>query len=305
VRLTSPIVLVVQGRPGGRTRAVLLASGCALVLLVTGCGGSDPAPPQRPKAAPQLSAELVQLRRDEVLQRVEVAVTNHAKVPVEIQTVDLRVPGYSGGGPQAKNEPLPPGEVVNLPTPYGEVTCPDSGDVEVGDPMVVVQVRRAADPTSYTVELTPTDPRDLVHGIATSTCLTKRLTSEVSFSFGPWRRSGSGDDTVLHGTLHARLKAGTPFDVTQLRGTVIFDLLPEDPSTSPLAHLTPASRRADIPVLLRQARCDGHARGEIKKPYAFLVWLGPPGGEQRAVNPPIADRDAAAFEAVCYLGWHA
>jgi hypothetical protein len=294
--------VVVRG-PGAGTWAGRVAAGCILVLLATGCGGSDPAP-QRPEAAPQLSVELVQLRRDEVLQRVEIAVTNHARVPVEIQTIDLRIPGYSGGGPQPKNEPLPPGQVVNLPTPYGEVTCPDTGAVEVGEPTVVVQVRRASDPASYSVELTPTDPRDLVHGIADSTCLAQRLTSEVSLSFGRWRRSGSGNDTVLHGTLHARLRAGTPFDLTQLAGTVIFDLLPGDPSASPLAHLTPARPRADVPVLLRQARCDGHARGEIKKPYAFLVWLGPPGAEQRAVNPPIADRDAAAFEAVCHLGWH-
>ncbi len=291
---------------GGRaaTWAGRVATGCALALLVTGCGGSDPAPQPPPRSAPELSAELVQLRRDEVLQRVEVGITNHAKVPVEIQTIDLRVPGYSGGGPQAKDEPLPPGQAVNLPTPYGEVTCPDTGDVQVGEPTVVVQVRRVSDPTSYTVELTPTDPRNLVRGIATSTCLTQRLTRAVALSFGPWRRSGSGDATVLHGILHARLTADTPYDVTQLAGTVIFDLLPGDPSASPLAHLTPAARRADIPVRLRQSRCDGHAVGEVKKPYAFLVWLGPPGGEQRAVNPPVADRDAAAFEAVCHLGWH-
>ena len=77
------------------------------------------------------------------------------------------------------------------------------------------------------------------------------------------------------------------------------------PGRDPLAHLTPAAPRADVPVLLRQARCDGHARGEIKKPYDFLVWVGPADGEQPAVNPAIADRDAAAFEAVCHLGWHA
>lgn len=302
MRVSGSTLRVVPGRRAA-TWAGRAAAGCALVLLVTGCGGSDPAPQPPPRSAPELSVEIVQLRRDEVLQRVEIAVTNHAKAPVEIQTIDLRVPGYTGGGPQAKNEPLPPGQVVNLPTPYGEVTCPDSGEVEVGEPTVVVQVRRQSDPRSYTVELTPTDPRDLVHGIATSTCLTQRLTREVALSFGPWRRTGSGDGTVLHGTLHARLKSETPLDLTQLAGSVIFDLLPGDRSASPLAHLTPAEPRADVPVLVRQARCDGHARGEIKKPYAFLVWVGPSGGEQRAVNPPIADRDAAAFEAVCHLGW--
>ncbi len=280
------------------------APGLVLGLLLTGClGGSDPSPPPGP-AAPAVSAEVVQLRRDEVLQRVEIAVTNHAKVPIEIQTVELRVDGYSGGGPQQKDEPLPPGQVVNLPTPYGDVSCPQTGEVQVGEPSVVLRVRRESDPTSFTVTVRPTDPRGLVQGIAASTCLAERLTREVTLSFGPWRRTGSGDDTVLHGTLRARLHADRPIDITQLAGSVLFDLLPADPSARPLAHLTPAEPSARVPVLLRQARCDGHARGEIKKPYAFLVWLGPPGGEQLAVTPPTADADAAAYEAVCYLGWH-
>lgn len=288
-------------RRGGATGAA--ASLGALLLVASCAGGSDPAP-RPPHSAPGLSASIVQLRRDEVLKRVEIAVTNTSRVPVVIQTIDLHVPGYSGGGRQPEDEPLPPGQVVNLPTPYGEISCPATGDVGVGEPRVVVQVRRASDPTSYTVELTPTDPRGLVLGIATSTCVAQRLTSEVAMSFGPWRRTGSGADTVLHGTLHARLRADTPLDLTQLRGTVLFDLLPGDPTAAPLAHLTPARPRAVVPVLLRQARCDAHARAEIKKPYAFLVWLGPPGGEQLAVNPPVSVADAAAFEAVCHLGWH-
>ena len=52
-----------------------------------------------------------------------------------------------------------------------------------------------------------------------------------------------------------------------------------------LAALTPARPRASVPVTVSVASCSGHARGETKKPYAFLVWLGPPGGEQLAVEP--------------------
>ena len=288
-----------RGRPEVRRAAGALA----LALLATGCAGGDPAP-ARERQAPALSAELVQLRRDEVLHRVAIAVGNHARVPVEIQTVELTVEGYTGGGPQPKGEPLPPGQVVNLPTPYGDVTCGASGRPEVGEPTVVIRVRRAADPTSYTVRLRPTDPRGLVRSIAESTCLARQLAGEVSLSFGSWRRSGHGDATVLRGSLLARLLADRPLDLTQLAGSVIFDLLPGDPAATPLAHLTPSEPLARVPVLVRQARCDGHARGEIKKPYAFLVWVGRPGGEQHAVNPEIADADAAAFEAVCYLGWH-
>jgi hypothetical protein len=47
------------------------------------------------------------------------------------------------------------------------------------------------------------------------------------------------------------------------------------------------------------ARCDGHARGEVKQPYAFLVWLARPGGPQQAVTPTVTDADKAAFRAVC------
>ncbi len=296
--MTGPTLEVVTVARRRRTGPLVVA----LVLLATGCaGGGDPAP-ARP--APELSAELVQLRRDEVLQRVEVAVTNRARVPVRIGTVELRVAGYAGAGPQPKDEPLPPGQVVNLPTPYGEVDCPATGEVQVGEPRVVVEVRREAATRWYSVELVPADPRGLVAGIARATCRTLALSREVSLSFGPWRETGSGDDTVLHGALVARLLGDAPYDVTQLAGSVLFDLLPAEPDTQPLARLTPARRTVRVPVLLRQARCDGHARGEIKKPYAFLVWVGPPGGAQEALNPSIADADAAAFESVCNLGWH-
>jgi hypothetical protein len=293
---------VTQRRWTAVTAVVALAAG-----LLAGCGGSEP--PDRgdgpvTRRPPALTGELVQLRRDEALGRVEVGVTNTSRDDVRIQTIELRIPGYTGGGVQPKGEPLPAGQQVNLPTPYGEVPCPETGEPEVGEPTAVVQVRRLDDPTSYTVTLPLTDPRGLAQGIARSTCLARRLTDDVSLSFGRWRRTGSGDATILHGTLDARLRVGRPFDVTQLAGSVIFDLLPDGGAAQPLARLTPSRRHAQVPVLVRQARCDGHARGEIKKPYAFLVWIGPPGGEQLAVNPRISDADMAAFEAVCHLGWH-
>lgn len=291
--------------PGWRRRtAAVSASLLAVVLLAAGCSGGDGDGRPAARPAPALGAELVQLRRDEALGRVEIGVTNRSKGPVVVQTVELRIAGYSGGGVQPKDEPLPAGQQVNLPTPYGEVQCPASGEVQVGQPVAVVQVRRQSDPTSYTVTLPMSDPRDLATGIARSTCLTQRLTREVRLTFGPWRRSGSGAATVLHGTLQARLTVKDPFDVTQLAGPVPFDFLPADPGAQPLAHLTPARPRASVPVLVRQSRCDAHAIGEVKKPYEFLVWLGPPGGEQTAVIPQITDTDKAALEAVCHLGWH-
>ena len=67
------------------------------------------------------------------------------------------------------------------------------------------------------------------------------------------------------------------------------------------AALTPEHRTASVPITVSLSRCDGHARGETKKPYAFLVWLAPPGGEETAVNPVVDDAARAAFQAVCPL----
>ena len=275
------------------------------LALVAGCAGSDPAP-QRP--APRLSADIAQLRRDEVLKRFEVAVTNRSHEQVTIESINLRVPGYGGAGVQVKDEPLPAGQLVNLPTPYGEVSCSADGTASVGRPRVVVRVHTASDPTSRREVLRPRDPDGLLPRVAAGTCLSQRLLREVELSFGPdWRLVGSGRDRYLRGTLDARLTIDQPRDVTQLRGTVIFDLLPDPPeraATPPIAHLTPQQPAASIPVRLTRARCTGHARGEVKKPYEFLVWLAPPGGEELAVTPPVSDAAKVAFERVCHLGVH-
>jgi hypothetical protein len=270
----------------------------ALAVTLAGCGaGSDSAA----DPSPRLGAEIVQLRRDEVLQRVEVQVGNRTGQPVVVESIDLRVPGFTGAGVVPKDEPLLAGQEVNLPTAYGEVRCSADGEAAVGRPRVVVRVHTEADPTSRRVVLRPRDPQRLLARIAAGECLARRLAAEVSLSFDPdWRRTGSGEGVEVHGTLRARLRADEPRDLTQVAGTVIYGLLPAEQG-APLAHLTPEHPEAAVPVVVTRSRCDGHARAETKKPYAFLVWLAPPGGEERAVIPAVSDADRAAFEQVCPL----
>jgi hypothetical protein len=273
-----------------------------LIVLATGCAGGPSAEESPP---PRLGAEIVQLRRDEVLNRVEIGVTNRSGKPVTIETIELRVPGYSGGCVQRKGEPLPAGQRVNLPTPYGEVSCDDDFHPQVGRPRVGMLVTTAGNTTPQRVVVRPADPRGLISRIAEDTCLTRRLNSEVRLSFGPhWRREGAGADTVLHGTLEVRLTTDEPRDVTQMAGSVIFDLVPEllnRPFGVPIGRVTPDHPSDSIPVLVRRSRCDGHARGETKKPYVFLVWVGPPGTDGLAMSPEISAADQDAFHAVCPL----
>ncbi len=287
----------------------MVLAAAALAGLVSGCARGSATPAAAASAAarahtPRLRAEVVQLRRDEALGRVEVAVTNRSGSTVTIETIDLRVPGFSGGGRQVKGEPLPAGQRVNLPTPYGEVSCDDAGAAHVGAGTVEVLVHSATDPTSHREVLPAQDPDGLMPRIAAQTCLVRRLDAEVPLAFGPtWRRTGRGAEVALHGTLVARLGTDQPRDVTQVAGTVIFDLAPDGAARSahPLARLTSGHPRVAIPIVLRTARCTGHAIGETKKPYAFLVWLAAPGGPEQAVTLPVSAADKAALQALCRL----
>jgi hypothetical protein len=52
-------------------------------------------------------------------------------------------------------------------------------------------------------------------------------------------------------------------------------------------------------VLAYAGRCTGHVIGEIKQPYAFLVWVGRPGEEPVAVTPAIGQPTKDALRLVC------
>jgi hypothetical protein len=276
------------------------ALGLGLALLLAACDGTGPDAGADP--APSLSAEMVQLRRDEVLERVEVALHNTGRAEVVVDRLALRVPGFRPPGPVPKDSPIPPGRVVNLPTPYGEVRCRHGG-ARVGRPVVILRLHTATRPEPRRLVLTARDPGGLLARIAERECTERQVAREVRLGFGDsWRRERTPGGVVLHGTLEARLEADAPRDVTQVAGTVIYALAADGaPVEGPLARLTPARREASVPVTVSVSRCDGHARGETKKPYEFLVWVAPPGGAEVAVTPAVDDSARAAFQAVCPL----
>jgi len=203
----------------------------------------------------------------------------------------------------AKDSPVPAGQVVNLPTPYGEVRCTRDGTARVGRPVVTVRLHTATDPRSRRFVLTPRASSGVLSRIASSACTARRLAREVDVRFGPdWRQEELADGVMVHGTLEATLRIDEPRDLTQVAGTVIYSLRPDSPVVGgPLAALTPQDPVASVPVSVSVSRCDGHARGETKKPYAFLVWLAAPGGEETALNPVVDETARAAFQRVCPL----
>jgi len=286
-------------RPRLRALAAVLAFGAAL----TGCaGGAGAESPQTPPAPP-LAAEIVQLRRDQVLQRVEVALENRGPAVVMVESLLVHIPGFAAGGPVPKDSRIPPTHVVNLPWPYGTVRCGETSSPTVGPATVTLRVHTATDPTSRPVRLVAADPDGLLQSIADRTCTVERLRREIDLRWGDrWRLEQTPDGEVVRGTLEARLLSPEPKAITDMAGAIMYGMRPDTsagPAPDPLAELTPQRPRASIPVEAYASRCDGHTIGEIKKPYEFLVWVSSPGAEPVALTPDVGQPTKDALRKVC------
>lgn len=290
-----------------RCTARWVAAAVAVLAGLTACtDGSATQPPpseteQTAGSEPPVTAEVVQLRRDQVLQRVEVAVRNTGRTRLVVESVRLEVPGFRIPGPLPKDSPVFAGGVVNLPVPYDGVDCPASGDPDIGPATVTLRVHPDDDPTATrTATIDAGDGGGLLQRIADRACAVERAARQVDLGFTDrWRIEQTPEGPVAHGELRARLLDGEGLRITQVAGAILYGLRPEDGAPSPLARVTPQRPLARVPVVAYAARCDPHTIGEIKKPYEFLVWVSGADGEELALTPEVSDRDRAALQRVC------
>lgn len=293
-----------RGQPRHTTRCA--AAAVAVLAGLTACAdgsASQPTgsePEQTSSTAPPLTAEVVQLRRDQVLQRVEVAVRNTGESRLVVESVRLEVPGFRIPGPLPKDSPVFAGGVVNLPVPYDGVDCPVTGAPEVGPATVTLRVRPDDDSAATSTSTLVAGDDGLLQRIADRECAVERAAEQVDLVFtGRWRVEQTPDGPVAHGELRAELLDGDGLRITQVAGAILYGLRPEDGAPSPLASISPQQPVARVPVVAYAARCDPHTIGEIKKPYEFLVWVSGADGEELALTPEVTDRDRAALQQVC------
>jgi hypothetical protein len=282
-------------------RSALVAA--AIVAVVTGPTGcrSSPASSTPEHRSPSVTTEVVQLRRDYVLHRVEVSVHNRSAGPITVERLRLTVEGFQLPGWLRFDAPLPAGQTVNLPVPFRGTACPASGEPSIGTPRVVVQISDGNG--EHRIDSRAAVPYDMLKHLASRDCTVKRVTHDVSLSFGDqWtlRHTASGDE--LTGVLRVRLLHGGDRRIMQLIGANMYALRPQrppaDPET-PLAVVTPERPAATIPVIARAGRCDGHTKGEIKQPYEFLVWVAHSTDSGVAITPRIGAATKSALRQVC------
>lgn len=283
----------------GREKHRPLAAVLVILAVGTACSDTPSSIGTRPS---EVSVQVVQLRRDVVVPRVQLAIHNRTDRPVTIDSARLSVTGIETQGWLKIAYSIPAHQTVDFPVRYGDIHCPAQGRPRVGRPQVSLRVGdRQGD--SRPLHLAATVPYDLLAGIARRTCAVNRVLREVELRFEDgWRlhRSPQGDE--LHGILQARLRSGSERRIMQLIGANMYGLKPALPpadAATPLAVLTTEQPLARIPVIAWAARCDGHTIGEIKRPYEFLVWVAGPTDEGLAVTPEIDAAGKLALRRVC------
>ncbi len=251
-----------------------------------------------------ISAKVVGLRRETPKRSVQAAVSNEGPGEVQVTRLRLLPVGFDPAAAFPQDAPIRPGLVVNLPIRYGEPRCqddvPPSGPEEVAA-QVVLTVSSGSGVRE--VHLTAMDELGVLRKIWETECRAQALRREVTLSFGPrWQRVGSGADIRMLTTLEVRLlDPSQTFEVTQTGGSVIYGISPRPGSPVPLGRVDRGAPRASIPVQVTQTRCDAHARSEVKRPYAFNVWLSRSGGPELATMLPTSPADRARLATVCQL----
>ena len=235
----------------GRCGAGAALVGVALGLsLLAGCGTTDP----------DLAVQLLQYRRDEDRAVVQAKVTNLGESTARIERIELVAPGFDGVGPVQAQTDLAPGDVVDLPTPYGEPLC-RSGSQD--DATVRVWMGGRDSP----VVLEPAGSA-VLQRIHDRECAVAGALAAASLRWSTqWSRTGSGGSLAVEGTLVVGpVAAETGVVVQSLDGTTLFAV-----TTSPLPLRLGAGQTSSVQVRFEPQRCDPHAVGESKRGYAFGV----------------------------------
>lgn len=244
----------------------------ALVLAAAAALGACACPPA---AAPALSAELTQYRRDQLLQRVQVKLANDGRADVRVESLGLDAPGFAPLPAVDHDTVLHPGLDVDLPVPYGAVDCgvATSGDT---DGTAVARVRVGdGQPQQVRVPLPATG--EVLALVRRRECAEQAVeqAAELSFPDGWPEELTAGGRPVLRPTLVLQRRGGLePVVVAEAGGHVLFTVTPRSGDTTPpLLVLEGDETRAELPLDVVTTRCDDHALAESKRTPLFLFYV--------------------------------
>ena len=261
------------------------------LVLLAGCAAAQPAPspveaaPQLPEV-PGVTAEAVRLRTDEAVGgQVQVRVTNTGGAPFTVTSVRLDVPGFTALPATPADTRYPPGRVVDLPTPFGDVDCA----VDPTPPAARLTVQR---PDGAVEELTVPLAGDTMARVHDEECAAQAVLAVVDVAVADLADRGPTATGVV---LLTRRDGDQPVTVSRLDGSVVLTPVPDVDLPVTLAGDEAELR---VPVTFDAARCDPHALAETKQPFVFPLLVAVGEATPVPVDLPLAEPQRAALEAL-------
>lgn len=286
----------IQPKDGTRSGRLVVAAMLTLVLAACSTaqpsGSASPASPSpafsRPPA--DLTATVLQYRRDVPRGIVQIKFSNASSDDLEITLLGATLPGYKAAPGGVRTNPLLAGRRVDLPVKLGAATC---GSTPSETPSAMLQL--VSDGGSRTrVRVPVTDDDGLIERLRQRDCSVQRVEAAVDVELSDsWERTGTGEDAAVLGHLTLALRPGT--DSVRITNAIAGELLavevltPEGDPALPF-ELDAQRGSADLGLQVIGTRCDGHAVAEAKRLMAFSFWVSVD-GEAPVVLRLVPDED--------------
>lgn len=265
-----------------------------LALVLAGCTrGERPrtaaTASQRPPG--DLTATIVQYRRDVPRHVVQLKFSNGGRDAVEITLLDAKLPGYEAAPGGVRTTGLKAGRRVDLPAQLGAPTC----DAPVsGTPSATVRV--ASGDGAATRMTVPVTDDGLLRRLRQHDCDVQRVEAAVDVELSDsWQKTGADADTAVRGSATASLRPGA--ESVRITDVIAGELLGVTVATADgdpalPVELDAGHTRADMDLEVIGTRCDGHAIAESRRLMAFSFSVSVQGA------PPVVLRrspDLAGF----------
>jgi hypothetical protein len=278
---------------------VVSLAGAALVLAGCGVPGSAPTPTGVPPTGvpptgvaatavpgvPGIAAEAVRLRTDAAVGgQVQVRLTDTGTTPFTVSAVAIDSPGFAPLPATAVDTTYPPGQTIDLPTPFGTVDCAAAADPAAAR----LTVTRAAGPEEVRVPLAG----GTLAQVHAEECAVAGVTAALDIAVTDLAAAPDGQ-SLTGAVLLSRRTGDDPVEVLALGRSVL--LRPAVERHLP-ATLRPGNDRLRLPFTVTPAGCDPHVLAETKKPFVFPLSVSVRDAGPVPVDLPVDDAQKAMLQ---------
>lgn len=266
----------------------LALSGCAQTQPPSGSGTSatTSANLRYGPAVDGMTALAYRTRLDDAAGgRFQIKLTNTGDEAFTVTSTALDSAGFERLPPAPRTTEFRPGARIDMPTPYGAALC---GVSEPAEPAYAALEIVRPDGARETVRVPMPSDYGVLSRIHDEECLRMSLFAALTVELVDLRPIGTGGDRILTGALRLTRRPGTgDVAVTDLRGNVLYDVLPAQGTTLPVAN-GPEEPALTLPLTIGPATCMTHVLAEIKQPFVYPVWIGVDGAEPVRLEIPVA-----------------